>query len=160
MRIKENKKGVTLVELLVAMTAASFVILTAFWFWRTFNTHVINQNRKMVNQAAIMTISRDIAFSLRKSDVVLRVEPNRVMYIKRDASDTLELAYVNGALLRNGEEIRSATITQFITNLTFSLIEENREQNAALIAIDLSTNDNRGMLNDLRSFVCVRVLEE
>lgn len=158
-----NKNGITLIELIVALTMTTIIIVIIFATWDNFNRHVFNQRRKSMLNGELRQISEVLKSHIRRSPSVLAWHSNGITYISPNNGDTLVYEFYNEELLLNDTPVpiisQKAFISDFyIEDTDQAVIIENKD--LTLLSFKITLEDEFGNRVTLIFDVAAKVAEE
>ncbi|MCL2689216.1 MAG: prepilin-type N-terminal cleavage/methylation domain-containing protein [Chitinispirillia bacterium] len=137
-----NKKGLTLLELIVTISISTIIITFVLSSWNYLNQHVSHQENKGIIRDETARVAEELMLRLRRTPGVLQFTPTSVTLLSHNSSDTLEYAFDGENLNQNGTPVqfgvRGASITSFHVN---SKTVETLEY--LLLEITLTSSGNR-----------------
>lgn len=137
-----NCRGVTLIELLTAITVSSVTILLIFLFWQNFDKSIIISKKNLSQRRENWFFKEGIRKKLRKSSSLIEWTDNSIRYLLEENSDTVEIKYWDGILYLNDTLYpTNLEITEFLVSSSF--IDEN--YNYSLINIYYKVKDVKSM---------------
>jgi len=151
----DNKKGLTLLELIVTISISAIVLTLALSSWNYLNQHVAHQENKGIIRDETSRIAEELLLRLRRTPGVLQFTPTSVTLLSHNSSDTLEYAFNGSDLIRNGTPmqlgVHGGNITSFfINNKTAETLEY------LLLEITISSRDSRNNYDTSRFVVNVK----
>lgn len=106
LQIKINSnKGMTLVELMVAMIVASIALVIIFYMWNTINRHVAVSRYKTQLETEANRLGLLIVNQIRKSPSIIQWSSHRIAMVHHNGSDTLDYYFNDSDLLLNGNKV-------------------------------------------------------
>jgi prepilin-type N-terminal cleavage/methylation domain-containing protein len=100
-----NNKGMTLVELMVAMVVASIALAIVFYMWNTINKHVAVSRYKTQLETETNRLGLLIVNQIRRSPSIIQWNSNRIKMVHHNGSDTLDYYFNESGLLLNGNKV-------------------------------------------------------
>ena len=139
-------KGVTLLELLVAISLSAIILAGVFYAWRFIEQHTIVQSRKAVFYSEANRISQSIAGEIRKCRQVIMVSDHSIVFTKNPSGDTVNFEFQGSQLTRNGAPVSiNAPASRFADFLVLKNQESYNDKNADLLLdIIIGIADNFG----------------
>jgi len=135
------KKGLTLVELLVAVTILSIITTLTLAVFFNIQKSQRNIDNKYSNAAEVDRVAREIENSLRPAQKLISGTDKSLKFLDMN-SDTIEYYLRNDTIFKN----RIPLTELFVDSLYFIYAEiENNEKIADFYLFDI---DNDGMLNE------------
>jgi prepilin-type N-terminal cleavage/methylation domain-containing protein len=125
-----SKKGVTLIELIVALAMAATLTISVYYFWNNINRHTTTYTDKALFSRDANRIITSIIKQLRSATEIISFDYNTIKFISKNG-DTLAYRYDGDSLYLNESSIsilsRNARISQFeIKDLNESVSSEAR----------------------------------
>lgn len=126
----QSQKGVTLIELMVALALTATLSVTVYYFWNHINRHTTTYTDKALFSKEANRIITTIVTQIRSAKEVISFDYNTINFISKNG-DTLAYRYDGDSLYLNENSIsiisRNARISQFeITDLNESVSSEAR----------------------------------
>jgi hypothetical protein len=125
-----TKKGVTLIELTVALAMTATLAISVYYFWNHINSHTITYTDKALFSKEANRVITSIVTQIRSATEVISFDYNTINFISKNG-DTLAYRYDGDSLFLNDSSItiisRNARISQFeIKDLNESVSSEAR----------------------------------
>jgi prepilin-type N-terminal cleavage/methylation domain-containing protein len=117
-------RGLTLPELIVAMSINTIIFLLIFSLWLAINRHVIGRQRHEILLSEARATSRSVVAMVQRSPLILYYDQDSISFISALDGDTNAIAYRDGQLLVGGEPIRLAAQTARIAAFSVENDEE------------------------------------
>jgi len=150
-----NKKGLTLIELMVTISVSAIIFTLVLSSWNYLHKHVSHQENKGVIRDETARVAEELMLRLRRTPGVLQFTPTSITLLSHNSGDTLEYAFDGRDLTRNRTPIpfnvRGGSITSFHVN---SKTVETLEY--LLLEITISSKDNRNNFDTSRFVVNVK----
>lgn len=127
--IDKDRRGITLIELTIAMVSASILISIVFFTWNHINRSTMLQQRRTALQSECSRVARLITGQIQKADAVLRYDRNSIRLATQEAKDTITFSYDGSSIERN-----DTTLSFTLPNITvaeFSFENQNSEHDEA-----------------------------
>lgn len=86
-------KGVTVLELTVAVVLTSILVSIVYYTWNQINLHTTVQKRKAALHTECIRISRQITDRLRGARKVLKWDTDDISFVGASGSDTCSIAF-------------------------------------------------------------------
>ncbi len=158
---KGNTFGVTIIELMVAISMSALVIGIITATWIGFSKHVIGQRRKSILRAELRQVLEGITSQLRRSPAVLAWHSSGITYVSPNNGDTIVYEYYYDELLKDDIPItiisQSAYITDFVID---GSAPGDEESDLTLLAIYITMADDFGNQSSASSQVAAKVIKE
>jgi prepilin-type N-terminal cleavage/methylation domain-containing protein len=119
---RRRASGVTLIELMTAMTVSAIVIGVIFHSWNVINRHVAVHQRRGIFVTDVRRIATTLSSQIRRSPQVLAWHSAGITFLKPPAGDTVSYEFNGSELLLNDQPVPLVAYTARITE--FSLEEE------------------------------------
>lgn len=125
-----SKKGVTLIELIVALAMTATLSISVYYFWNHINHHTTTYTDKALFSKEANRIITSIVTQIRSATEIISFDYNTINFISKNG-DTLAYRYDGDSLFLNDSSItiisRNARISQFeIKDLNESVSSEAR----------------------------------
>ena len=150
-----NKKGLTLMELMVTISISTIVITLVLSSWNYLNQHVSRQENKAIIRDETARVAEELTLRLRRTPGVLQFTSTSITLLSHNSNDTLEYVFDGRDLTRNGTPIpfnvRGGSITSFYVN---SKTAETLEY--LLLEIIVSSRDSHNNFDTSRFVVNVK----
>lgn len=159
----QGSRGVTLIELAVAISMSAIVVGVVFYAWNTINIHIINNSRKAVFEVEARRIAGSIVSQIRRSPEVISWHSNGITYISPDAGDTVTYEFFNQELKRNDTMLVNIAQKARITDFRIEPEESGTPSEGhfdVLLHVMLSMEDDFDNRTDIRMDVAVKRPEE
>jgi len=142
--IKNNVSGISLIELLIAITISTTVISLVFVAWQSVARHVTVNRRKTVLDVETQNLGKKIVTNLRKSTRIIDWHENKVVYVTPPPADTVTIEFFAEILTFNDSIHRFVSQTAFVSNLSFTQVSDNQAEGVTdmLLAINLTVEDD------------------
>jgi prepilin-type N-terminal cleavage/methylation domain-containing protein len=114
-----DKAGVTLIELVVAMSIAGIVVSLALASWTLIAKHTALEKHKTEFQSQAEQTGSLIVNAVRNSDKVLLFGKNAITFVDGRSGDTVSYSFDADTLRRNGTAV--PFVTQGTTVVRFSV---------------------------------------
>jgi Tfp pilus assembly protein PilE len=118
-------RGVTLIELAVAMMSASILISIVFFTWNQITRSTTIRQRRTALQSECSRVARLITGQIQKADAVLQYDRNSIRLVTREAKDTVTFS-LNGTTIERDNTPLSFTLPD-VTVDVFSFENQNSE---------------------------------
>ncbi len=142
-RLNNNNRGITLIELCVALSMVAIVLVLIFTSWTNFSTHVIKQRRKGMLNAEIDQISKVLVSGIRRSDGLLAWHSSGITYVTRNNSDTIVYEFYGDHLLKNDNPIAIISQRAHISDFIIEEVEQGVEnEDMILLSISITIEDD------------------
>lgn len=155
-----NNRGVTFIEIVVAMVVSATIISLAFGFWGRLNKHVFLGNKENIHQAEAMNLGSLISSQLRKSSAVLAWHDHGITFVEFKSGDTLVYEFYENRLMLNDSIEIGPKHPVFVSAFTVTSPIADKRENKAFLSILTSINDGRGKVYDAESMVTVKMAKE
>lgn len=155
-----NRRGVTIIELVVAMVVGATIISLMFGFWGGLNKHVFGGQKQNINQALLMNLSGKITTQLRKSPSVLAWHEHGITLIEYKTGDTLVYEFYENTLNLNDSIQVGPKEPLFVSDFSITSPIDELKEGKAFLAINTSINDGRGRLYSAQSMVTVKMAKD
>lgn len=153
-----NIRGVTIIELCVAMAMTAVIVGVVFAAWNNFNRHVINHRRKSMLHGEIRQISKSIASQVRRSPGVLAWHSNGITYLSPNNNDTIVYEYYADKLLKNDAPVPVISQGAYISDFNVEEVEQCKENtDVTLLSITTTMADDFSNQMTISSTVAVKV---
>jgi prepilin-type N-terminal cleavage/methylation domain-containing protein len=164
-------RGITLVELLVALVISGIVISGAMFSWTFISRHTTLQKRKSAFFAQTEQAAALIANDIRTSPHVLFFDDNTITLVARTSGDTITYRLTGDSLRKNDAAVRffseGATPVKFsiekdksASSSPSGLTSDPRVPQDIVLIVTLGTRDRTGLTSEIRSSVKIRYAEE
>jgi prepilin-type N-terminal cleavage/methylation domain-containing protein len=165
--VHANARGVTLVELIVALVISGIVISLAMFSWTYLSRHTTLTKRKHLFYSQTELTAAIIANDVRRSPQIILFTENAVSYIDGRSGDTVVYKFDGDTLRKND------TAVQFVSEgakvIKFSVEKDeassgakpgylNQSQDIVLL-ITLGMQDRAGTTSEIPNKVKVRYIE-
>jgi prepilin-type N-terminal cleavage/methylation domain-containing protein len=149
-----NRKGFTLLELMVAIAVSGLVVALAFGAWIAVTHHTERLDRSRMLDVEARRLAVSMANELRRTPAVVRLEPQAVGYVSKISFDTVVYSTDGAGLLRNNEPVQIRSTQSRVCELTVEDLSRNgmAVYGNHLIRITLCLEDGFGN----RSRICVQ----
>jgi len=97
-----GSRGVTLIELTVAVVLSTFVAASVFFTWNHLNRYTAVQKHRTALQAESNRIVNQITAQLRRSEHIIRFDRSSLEFTVNNPVDTISYVLTNRALNCNG----------------------------------------------------------
>ncbi len=126
----QSQKGVTLIELIVALAMTATLSISVYYFWNHINRHTTTYTDKALFSKEANRIITSIITQIRSAKEVITFDYNTINFISKNG-DTLAYRYDGDSLFLNDRSLslisKDARISQFeITDLNESVSSEAR----------------------------------
>jgi type II secretory pathway component PulJ len=118
-------RGVTLIELVVAMGMSALVVVAVFIGWREMGTRIAHGTRHGIVESEAARLGQTIFDELRRSPKVLAWDDHQVRFVHAIRSDTVTYLFDGRALLRNQKPVQLQPTGTTVTG--FRLAKESGE---------------------------------
>jgi prepilin-type N-terminal cleavage/methylation domain-containing protein len=136
-----NKKGLTLLELIVTISISTIILTLVLSSWNYLNQHVSHQENKGIIRDETARVAEELMLKLRRTPGVLRFTPTSITLLSHNSNDTLEYAFDGNNLTRNEVPVtfgvHGGSITSFYVH---SKTAETLEY--LLLEVTISSKDN------------------
>lgn len=146
MRKKNNDiSGLTMIELIVALSMAVTLVATVYYFWNFLNKHTHVHTQNAIFTTEVSRIANSIGNQIRNASSILSFDASSITFVTQK-NDTIKYEFNGDSLLQNETPLtiisKGANVTDFtITNLTES---DYREAQHALFEIALTMTTTAG----------------
>lgn len=155
-----NNRGVTFIELIVAMVVSATVISLAFGFWGKLNSHVFKGQQQNIHQAEAMVLAGQISSQLRKSPGVLAWHDHGITFIEYKTGDTLVYEFYENTLELNDSIEVGPKDPVFVCDFTITNPIEESKEGKAFLAVATAINDGRGRVYTAEVMVSVKTIQD
>ncbi len=160
-RRRENNRGVTLIELMVALVMTAIIVSIIFAVWGNFGRHVIIQRRKSVLHAEIRVVLESITSQLRRSPAVLAWHSSGITYVSPNNGDTIVYEFYTDELLKNDAPVILISQDAYISNFSVGESEVSGEmKEVTLLSVAMTVMDEFYNQISLNSQIAVKILGE
>jgi prepilin-type N-terminal cleavage/methylation domain-containing protein len=147
--------GLTLLELMVAISVSAILITLVLSSWNYINRHVLYQEHRGYLRNETARIADEIQLKLGRTSGVLGFTPNSVTLLEQDGGGVLEYAFDGKHLTKNGFPmhfgVHGGSITSFNLRNTSTIAGEY-----LLLEVTVSSQDKRDNRDTCRFTVNVR----
>lgn len=155
------QKGVTLIELIVAIVITTIVVTILYNSWTYWNRYVARTQAKTELRMESKRILNQITLQIKKAKSVLFWDRDQIGFVREDRGDTVVYNYdYDGAIKCNGEKIvllpKSATVIDF----TIENQNNNREDNVYLFVISIILRNSFNDTVRTEGSVMIKCFEE
>lgn len=102
---RSNSRGVTLVELTVAVVLSTFVAASVLFTWNHLNRYTTTQERRTALQTECNRIITQITTQLRRAEYIIRFDRSSLQFTIGNPIDTITYNATAGALEYKGTPI-------------------------------------------------------
>lgn len=102
---KSCNKGVTLIELTIAMVVASIAFTIVFYMWNTINSHVAVSKYKTQLETETNRIGLQLVNQIRRSPSIIQWNNHRIKMVHYNGADTLDYYFDESGLLINDSSV-------------------------------------------------------
>ncbi len=103
----KSKRGYTLLELLIAMSAGAAVLATISFLWISITRSTSRLQTKSILTTETHRIGALFINELRHSSAVLECTPSNIRFVSGDGIDTVSYSFQYDSLFRNGRALHS-----------------------------------------------------
>jgi len=139
-------RGMTLVELVAAVTLSSLIAAMIIAAWQAIDRHIYAGSRRMMVQMEALRLGESICSRLRKSQRVLDWHANGISCIAGGGKDTVTFELGEGAVLQSGVAMPLAVPRARVSD--FSVAVEESGQGvigpAQLFNLTIEVDDGAG----------------
>ena len=156
MKLKSaDKKGLTLLELIVTISISAIVLTLVLSSWNYLNKHTAHQENKGIIRDETARVAEELTLRLRRTPGVLRFTPASITLLPPVSGDTLEYAFDGRDLTLNRApvpfNVRGGSITSFhVNSKTIETLEY------LLLEITISSKDSWNNYDTSRFVVNVK----
>jgi len=155
MKIKSSIRGVTLIELIIAMVMTAALAGIVFVVWNNFNRHIINQNRKSQLQSEVRRFSGALISQIRRSPAVLAWHSSGITYVSPTKGDTVSYEFYADELLKNGSRVPVVSQAAYISEFLLSESAQNAVEQPDLTVLCITMTLSDDFSNDISINACV-----
>ncbi len=155
-----NNRGVTFIELVVAMVVGATIISLAFGFWGSLNKQVFSGQKQNIHQAELINLAGKLTSQLRRSPAVLAWHDHGITFIEYKTEDTLVYEFYENTLNLNDTIQVGPKDPVFVSEFTVTTPVDELKPDKALLAIQTAINDGRGNVYSLESMVTVKMAKD
>ncbi len=134
----ELQRGMTIVELMVAIVVSSLVLFTVFYTWNHINAHIAKSKNRTQLEKETDRIGSQIIAQIRKSSEIISWNDSRIEFINQNGTDTIVYYYTQENLLRNGDTVRTLIPDAKIMNFRLADMNEIQSENKKSTLLDLT----------------------
>ncbi len=157
-RRPEANRGVTLIELMVALAMTAIMVSIIFAVWGNFGRHVIRQRRKSVLHAETRVVLESITSQLRRSPAVLAWHTSGITYVSPTKNDTIVYEFYADELLKNDAPVTLISQDAYITNFSVGEPEvSGEEKELTLLSVAITITDEFNNQISINSQVAVKI---
>lgn len=113
-----NQWGVTLLELMIALSLTAIVITTVYFTWNYLNRHVALQKRRSTLQIETNRFMQVVTSKIRRSEAVFEINDHRISFADPDSTDTIIYSFDGTKLTRNDSLFNPAFPQMFVSDFT------------------------------------------
>jgi type II secretory pathway pseudopilin PulG len=158
-----RSRGVTLIELMIAIAGSALVIGAAMYAWSRINTHIArNQRNALLHREAAMITDR-IASQLQRTPRVLSWHYYGITYVNPAGGDTIAYEYYGDELLRNDTALSLISGTTRITGFEVDIRKAHGEEALAgsgLVSFAITFEDEFGAVLQVDRQVSARLARQ
>jgi prepilin-type N-terminal cleavage/methylation domain-containing protein len=133
----KSHKGITLLELIVAISLSAVVLAAIFFAWRFIERHTVVQSRKAVFYSEADRISRSVTEEIRKCKLVTAFSGHSITFIKNPSGDTIRYDFESLQLTRNGIALESRAPTAHVNDFAVIKNQESYQDKTADLLLDI-----------------------
>lgn len=141
-----HQRGITLVELTIAVAIATIVIMIVFYAWNSLNKHMGSSKHRTQIETEANRIGDMVSSHIRRSSAVLAWDESSISLINPNGTDTFNYYYRADTLYRNGTSlpvlVNDAKISSFTINNQNANLPGN--ENSLLLDISLTLSSPSG----------------
>ena len=143
--IIKKQSGMTLIELIIAMTVASIALIGVFFTWNYINTHIFNSEHRTQVETETDRIGSMVASQIRKSPQIIEWNESRIELINPNGSDTSIYYFNQGNLLLNGDTVKVLAPDAKVKVFKIKDLNENQGGDEKSMLLDLTLSiESRG----------------
>ncbi len=150
-----DNRGVTLLELLIAMTMAVTITGAVLFAWNHYSISLIEQRRSRISYNEAYTLGDYLVKRIRRSNKVMSVDPSSITLINEAARDTFQLSLNDTALCIDREPKLHIISDIVIDDFRFELLDENSEKGFALLLIEYGVENSEARIKRFKRVVTV-----
>lgn len=96
-----NKKGYSLIELVVSMVLVSIVISNVYFFWNFMDKHIFRHSEQALLQKENDRIIHLVTSAVRQASSILYYNKNSILMTGGSDEDTISFSFSNDTLYKN-----------------------------------------------------------
>lgn len=158
---KKEHRGVTIVELMMAMAMTVIVVSIIFAVWGNYHRHIIEQRRKSILQSEIKQVLGGLTSQIRRSPAVLAWHSTGITYVSPNNGDTIVYEYYTDELFKNDTPVHVTSQKAYISGFAVGKSEElSEDSELTLLSITLSMADDFANQVTVSSNIAAKVISE
>ncbi|MFP4415894.1 MAG: PulJ/GspJ family protein [Chitinivibrionales bacterium] len=115
MRKTNQASGFTLLEIMVALSLSSALILTVLIVWRNINTQMTTFGAQTLFESETGLIAENIMSELKRANRIISIQTDAVTF-SSSKNDTVSISFSGEDLKRNGKAIQNTRKDLYITS--------------------------------------------
>ncbi|MFW5959548.1 MAG: PilW family protein [Chitinivibrionales bacterium] len=150
-----DSRGVTLLELLIAMTMAVTITGAVLFAWNHYSISLIEQRRSRISYEEAYTVGDYLVKRIRRADKVMSVDPSSITLINEGDRDTFQLSFNDTALCIDREPKMHFISDIVIDDFGFEVLDENSEKGFALLLIEYGVENSEARIKWFKRIITV-----
>jgi prepilin-type N-terminal cleavage/methylation domain-containing protein len=134
----ELQRGMTIVELMVAIVVSSLVLFTVFYTWNHINAHIAKSKNRTQLEKETDRIGSQIIAQIRKSSEIISWNDSRIEFVNQNGTDTIIYYYTQENLLRNGDTVKTLIPDAKIKDFHLKNMNELQSENEKSTLLNLT----------------------
>ena len=144
---RSNRNGLTILELIVALSISAAVISVVYYTWNFLNKHIAKHTNSALVSDAADRLAHSIASQIRRSPAILKWDNHSIKLLSAENSDTVTWDFDGENLLRNGDSVQVTIHGSRISNFEVKDLRDlGLPENSLnlLLQISLTVNNEAG----------------
>lgn len=141
--IKVSKSGLTIIELIIAISLAAILLSSLYYFWNYLNRHTTTYTRSALFSTEAHRIINSLGSQIKNAEKILSYNLTSIQFISKNG-DTLHYEFNGDSLFLNEKPLTLISKGANITNFEIRNLNEDDYRETLFTLIELSISMGNG----------------